>query len=138
MEAAWLSLGCALLIFNGLFEFSLQIREFMILLGLLSGGATGLVLSARRASSVTAQPRLSPPALARGMTGIILCGFCFASALVLTPPLQIATFYTRWGDAFAWSCVVAWFGYVVVIRRRHPAARTNDAAVDAGVDDLGP
>ncbi len=41
-EARWLGLGSLLLGFNGLFEYSLQTPEFLLLLGVLSGGFLGL------------------------------------------------------------------------------------------------
>lgn len=41
-EALWLALACLILGFNGLFEYSLQMREFLLLLGFLAGGLIGL------------------------------------------------------------------------------------------------
>jgi len=54
-----LSLGCTTLAFNGLFEYSLQMREFWLLLGFCAGGVAGLgdTQADTRASRERALPR---------------------------------------------------------------------------------
>jgi len=46
-EAAWLALAAGVLGANGLFEYSLQLEEFLMLLGVLAGGAMALTSQAK-------------------------------------------------------------------------------------------
>jgi tetratricopeptide (TPR) repeat protein len=83
-EARWLALICAVLVFNGLFEYSLQLAEFLILLGLASGGLLGLSVQALPAPTPTL--RLAHRAALTALLALASLGFC----LWLVPRSQLA------------------------------------------------
>lgn len=76
--SVWCAAGCGLLLFNGLFEYSMQLREFLLLFGVLCGLALGA--DARPAETpkparhgVTPRPPLS-------LRGVASCGLLLFSA----------------------------------------------------------
>lgn len=107
-EALWLIFAAIVLGFNGLFEYSLQMAEFRLLLGFLAGGGIGLTCAAlyagsprrlRRAAELgTGLPHLNPlpveKAAALGSAVILLIGL---GCLVWVFPRQ------QLGDAHEWA-----------------------------------
>lgn len=92
-EALWLALGLAVLAFNGLFEFSLQWRPFLVLTGLLAGASAGL-----------ATPFPASPGGAqriRGMLGLALSGAAMILAVTMTPRFHLAEYFRWQGDMLA-------------------------------------
>jgi hypothetical protein len=67
-EAPWFALACAALLFNGMFEYTFQTREFLMLFGLLGGWLAGSA----------AKPANGPIALGRVAVG----GVAIAAALL--------------------------------------------------------
>ncbi|MCL5270166.1 MAG: hypothetical protein M1457_06385 [bacterium] len=84
LEAAWLLGALAVLAFNGLYQFIFQWREFLILTGLLAGGACGLTSPARPASARNIAGRCA------GGLGLAMSGSALVLALIMTPPWHLA------------------------------------------------
>jgi tetratricopeptide (TPR) repeat protein/uncharacterized membrane protein (Fun14 family) len=82
-EALWLALICAVLAFNGLFEYSLHTAEFLVLLGLCSGGLVGLM---SRGDSAPVPGSFKQ----RTAVSALLLVCVLLAALVLIPRSQLA------------------------------------------------
>ncbi|MBI1785614.1 O-antigen ligase family protein [Candidatus Sumerlaeota bacterium] len=87
-EILWLGGACATLIFNGLFEYSLQCREFWILLMMMSGGIIGMYRTGSEGAASPSTSRLS---------GVVLgcAALSIGIAISMTPRDQIANFW-KW------------------------------------------
>lgn len=86
-EALWLGLFTLVLGFNGLFEYSLQTPEFLALLGLCSGGLTGLAIRGDSTRDARAVP--SSLIIRAGAAGLLL-GVVAAAGLMAVPRSQLA------------------------------------------------
>ena len=81
-ESAWMLAGALALGFNGLMQFSLNWREFLMLAGLLTGGGLG-------ALTMTAGLPPSRPGILKNCV-LALAGVAGLLAALMTPPLQAA------------------------------------------------
>jgi len=88
-EAPWFMLALAVLIFNGLFEFTLQWRPFLVLAGLLAGVVVALCVEPAPGGEIKGARR------AAGWAGLVMAAALFLAALLMSPPYHLAV-YDRW------------------------------------------
>lgn len=99
-EAVWLAMIFAALLFNGLFEHTLQLREFLALLGLLGGGVIGYGARMLWRPATTPEGGKRMP-VARAGVALIAIAACASVAAYSLPRHQIGTFWAGEGKLMA-------------------------------------